>query len=52
VPPVSSSAESGDGRSRPLIWKRKSPMMDVVYLALGVVLFVVLAAYAYGCEKL
>jgi len=27
-------------------------MMDVIYLALGVVLFAVLAAYAYGCERL
>ena len=28
------------------------PMMDVIYLALGVVLFAALAAYAYGCERL
>jgi hypothetical protein len=28
------------------------PMMDLIYLALGVSLFVVLAAYAYACEKL
>jgi len=27
-------------------------MMDVIYLALGALLFAVLAAYAYGCEKL
>jgi len=27
-------------------------MMDVIYLALGAALFAILAAYAYGCEKL
>ncbi|HTY66749.1 MAG TPA: hypothetical protein VMH36_08865 [Alphaproteobacteria bacterium] len=52
MPPASSSAESSEGRSRPLIWKRKNPMMDVIYLALGAALFAILAAYAYGCEKL
>jgi hypothetical protein len=30
----------------------ETPMMDVIFLALGVVLFAVLAAYAFGCERL
>jgi hypothetical protein len=31
---------------------RTSHMMDVIYLALGVVLFAALAGYAYVCERL
>lgn len=49
----SRSSGTGGGRSVASAHQETEiPMMDAIYLVLGAALFAVLAAYAYGCERL